>query len=103
MGVKDPDVFMALAELTDELIARRLAVCDGLFAVIVEVEGYPAAKIELSGADLESVRSVLLRAIDREQAEVDSRLKEHGVEFGGTITVSADGEVTMPEDDPVQR
>jgi hypothetical protein len=39
MGVKDPDVFMALAELSDQLIARRLAVCDGLFAVVVEAEG----------------------------------------------------------------
>jgi hypothetical protein len=98
MGVKDPDVFMALAELSDELTARRLAILDGLFAVTVEAEGYPAATIELSGTDLESVRSVLLRAIDREQAEVDARLKEQGVQFGGTITVSADGEVTMPED-----
>ena len=41
MGVKDPDVFMALAELSDQLIARRLAVCHGLFAVVVEAEGYP--------------------------------------------------------------
>jgi hypothetical protein len=103
MGVKDPDVFMALAELSDQLIARRLAVCDGLFAVVVEAEGYPTEKIELSGADLESVRSVLLRAIEREQAEVDSRLRDQGVQFGGTITVSADGEVTMPDDDPAQR
>jgi hypothetical protein len=70
---------------------------------MVEAEGYPATKMELSGADLESVRSVLLRAIDREQAEVDSRLKEQGVQFGGTITVSADGKVTMPKDDPAQR
>jgi hypothetical protein len=103
MGVKDPDVFMALAELSDELIARRQGILDGLFAVMVEAEGYPATKIELLGADLETVRSVLLRTIDREQAEVDSRLKEQGVQFGGTITVAADGTVTMPEDDPAQR
>jgi hypothetical protein len=103
MGVKDPDVFMALAELSDELIARRLAILDGQFAVMVEAEGYPGTKMELSDADLEAVRTVLLRAIDREQAEVDSRLKEQGVQFGGTITVSADGVVTMPEDDSAQR
>ena len=61
MGVKDPDVFMALAELSDELIARRLAVSDGLFSITVEAEGYPSKKIALSGVDLETVRSVLLR------------------------------------------
>lgn len=103
MGVKDPDVFMALAELGDELIARRLAVSDRLFAVTVVAEGYPAEKIELSGPDLEDVRSVLLRAIDRERAEVDARLRDQGVHFGGKITVSADDRVTMPEDDPDRR
>jgi hypothetical protein len=56
-------------------------------------------KIELSGAELEDVRTMLLRAIDREQPQVDAGLRDQGVEFAGTITVSADGEVTMPEDD----
>jgi hypothetical protein len=42
---------------------------------------------------------MLLRAIDREQPQVDAGLRDQGVEFAGTITVSADGEVTMPEDD----
>jgi hypothetical protein len=100
MGVKDPDVFMALAERADELIARRLAVSDGSFAVIVEAEGYPEERVKLSGAELEDVRVILLRAIDRERVEVDAGLRDQGVQFGGTITVSADGKVTMPEDDP---
>jgi hypothetical protein len=98
MGVKDPDVFMALAERADELIARRLAVTYGSIAVVVEAEDYPADKIELLGADLEDVRAILLRVIDREQATVDAGLRDQGVEFGGTITVSADGEVTLPDD-----
>jgi hypothetical protein len=98
MGVKDADAFMALAERADELIARRLAVRDGSFAVVVEVDDYPTNKIELSGADLEDVRAILLRVIDRERATVDAGLKDQGVEFGGTITVSADGEVTLPDD-----
>jgi hypothetical protein len=100
MGVKDADVFMALAERADELIARRLAVSDGSFAVIVEAEGYPEERIKLSDVELEDVRVILLRAIDRERVEVDAGLRDQGVQFGGTITVSADGEVTMPEDDP---
>jgi hypothetical protein len=98
MGVKDADAFMALAERADELIARRLAVCDGSFAVVMEVDDYPTNKIELSGADLEDVRAILLRVVDRERAMVDAGLKDQGVEFGGTITVSADGEVTLPDD-----
>jgi hypothetical protein len=98
MGVKDADAFMALAERADELIARRLAVSDGSFAVLVEAVDYPTAKIDLSGAELEDVRVILLRAIDRERAEVDAGLKDQGVEFGGTITVSAGGEVTLPDD-----
>jgi hypothetical protein len=100
MGVKDADVFMTLAERADELIARRLAVSGGSFAVIVEAEGYPEERIKLSGAELEDVRVILLRAIDRERAEVDAGLRDQGVQFGGTIRVSADGKVTMPEDDP---
>ena len=99
MGVKDPDVFMALVERSDELMARKMSVLAGLFAVVVEAEGYPPGKIELSGAELEDVRTILLRAIDREQAEIDAGLRDQGVAFAGTITVSADGEVTMPEDD----
>lgn len=99
MGVKDPDVFMALAERADELIARRLAVSDGSFAVLVETEGHPEERIKLSDAELEDVRVILLRAIDRERVEVDAGLRDQGVQFGGTITVSADGEVTMPDDD----
>jgi len=102
MGVKDPDVFMALVERSDELMARKMAVLDGSFAVVVEAEGYPAGKIELSGAELEDIRALLLRAIDRAHAKVDAGLKEQGVEFAGTVTVSADGEVTMPEDDRTQ-
>jgi hypothetical protein len=102
MGVKDPDEFMALAERSDELIARRLAVLGGSFAIVVEAEGYPAEKIELSGAELGDVRAILLRAIDREQAEVNAGLRDQGVEFKGTITVSADGEVTLAEDDPTK-
>jgi hypothetical protein len=102
MGVKDPDEFMALAERRDELFARRMAVLDGSFAVVVEAEGYPADRIELSGTELEDVRAILLRAIDREQAEVEAGLRDQGVEFKGTITVSADGEVTLPEDDPTK-
>jgi hypothetical protein len=51
-----------------------------------------------AGSDLEEVRAILLRVIDREQATVDAGLKDQGVEFGGTITVSADGEVTLPDD-----
>ena len=101
MGVKDPDVFMALLERNDELTARTLAVLEGLFAVVVEAEGCPAGKIELSEAELADVRAIVLRAIEREQAQVTAGLKEQGVEFGGTITVSADGEVTMPQDDPL--
>ena len=99
MGVKDPDVFMALVERSDELMARKMAVLEGLFAVIVEGEGYPPGKIELSEVELEDVRAIVLRAIDRAQAEVTAGLKDQGVEFAGTVTVSADGEVTMPEDD----
>ena len=99
MGVKDPDVFMALLERNDALTARTLAVLEGLFAVVVEAEGYPAGKIELSEAELADVRAIVLRAIEREQAQVAAGLKDQGVEFGGTITVSADGEVTMPQDD----
>lgn len=38
---------------------------DGSFAVIMEAEDYPAEKIELSEAELEEVRAILLRAIDR--------------------------------------
>lgn len=102
MGVKDPDVFMALVELSDELIARRLAVSEGLFSIPVEAEACPPEKIALSGADLEAVRSVLLRAIDRERAEVDARLRDQGVEFRGTVTISKDGEITVSEDDPAQ-
>jgi hypothetical protein len=99
MGVKDPDAFMALLERNDELTARNLAVLEGSFAVVVEAEGYPAGNIELSETELEDVRAILLRAIEREQAEVTEGLKDQGVEFAGTITVSADGEVKMPEDD----
>jgi hypothetical protein len=99
MGVKDPDVFMALVERSDELMARKMAALQGMFAVVVEGEGYPAGKIELSGTELEEVRAILLRAIDREQADVTAGLRDQGVEFAGTITVSADGEATMPEDD----
>jgi hypothetical protein len=99
MGVKDADAFMALAERADELTARRLPVSDGSFAVLVKAEDYPTAKVDLSGAELEDVRVILLRAIDRERAEVDAGLRDQGVQFGGTITVSADGKVTMPEDD----
>ena len=100
MGLKDPDACMALTERADELIARRLAVSEGSFAVLVEAEDYPTAKIDLSGAELEDVRVILLRAIDRERVEVDAGLRDQGVQFGGTIRVSADGKVTMPEDDP---
>ena len=99
MGVKDPDVFMALVERSDQLMARKMAVLEGMFAVVVEGEGYPVGKIELAGAELEDVRTILLRAIDREQAEIDAGLRDQGVKFAGTITVSADAEVTMPEDD----
>jgi len=102
MGVKDPDVFMALVERSDELMARKIAVLDGSFAVVVDAEGYPAGKLELSGAEQEDVRAILLRAIDRQHAEVDAGLRDQGVEFAGTVTVSADGEVTMPEDDHTQ-
>ena len=102
MGVKDPDVFMALVERSDELMARKMAILDGLFGVVVEAEGYPAGKIELAGTELEDVRTILLRAIDREHAEVEAGLREQGVEFAGTVTVSVDGEVTMPEDDHSQ-
>jgi len=62
MGVKDPDVFMALVERSDELMARKMAVLEGLFAVIVEGEGYPPGKIELSEVELEDVRAIVLRA-----------------------------------------
>jgi hypothetical protein len=86
MGVEDPDEFMVLAERSDELIVRRLAVLDGSFAIVVEAEGYPAEKIELSGAELDDVCAILLRAIDREQAEVGAGLRDQGVEFKGTIT-----------------
>jgi hypothetical protein len=48
----------------------------------VEAEDYPTNKIELSGADLEAVRAILLRVIDRERATVDAGLKDQGVEFG---------------------
>ena len=48
MGVKDPDAFMALVGRSDELMARKMAVLDGVFAVVVEGEGDPAGKIELS-------------------------------------------------------
>jgi len=102
MGVKDPDVFMALVERSDELMARKMAILDGLFGVVVEAEGYPAGKIELAVTELEDVRTILLRAIDREHAEVEAGLREQGVEFAGTVTVSVDGEVTMPEDDHSQ-
>jgi hypothetical protein len=60
-------------------------------------------QLELSGAELEDVRAILLRAIDRERAEVEAGLKDQGVQFGGTIAVSADSEVTLPEDDFPQR
>jgi hypothetical protein len=102
MGVKDPDEFMALAERSDELFACRMAVLDGSFAVVVEAEGYPAEKIEVPGAELEDVRAILLRAIDREQAEVEAGLRDQGIEFKGTIMVSADGEVTLREDEPTK-
>jgi hypothetical protein len=102
MGVKDADVFMALAERNEELTERRLAVSTGLFTLIIEAEDCPPAKIELSEADLEVVRPALLRAIDREQAEVDARLRDQGVEFGGTVTISKDGEITIFKDDPAQ-
>jgi hypothetical protein len=50
MGVKDPDVFMALVERSDELMARKMAVLDGSFAVGVEAEGYPAGKNRAVGS-----------------------------------------------------
>jgi hypothetical protein len=39
MGVKDADAVMALFELNDQLTARRMAIYEGSFSVIVEPEG----------------------------------------------------------------
>jgi hypothetical protein len=88
MGVKDADAVMALFELNDQLTARRVAIYEGSFSVIVEPEGYPPQKINLSPTELETVREALHGAIDREYADVKRGLQQQGVQDGGTITIS---------------